>query len=213
MRTFKAILLAAAMLLILAGTAQAQHRGGSYGGNRGGQSHASPSYRGQYHAAPSYRGGGQHYAPRPNYGGRGGAYGYQHRYYPSHPNYGWNHYYPRHHYHPRYYTRYRYYYGYPYYYGGYWGGWPYFSFYYGAPYYGYGGSYYYQNDGSAAQWGYRDGLDAGRSDAVNGHSYRPYEWEAYRDADHGMSLNPYGGYREEYRRAFLDGYSRGYNGG
>ncbi len=87
----------------------------------------------------------------------------------------------------------------------------------------YGGGYggYYPNggygNGNAAQWGYRDGLQAGQRDRASGHSYRPTQWEAYRDADHGMSSS--GGYynsnqyKQQYRQAFMQGYQRGYGSG
>ena len=72
---------------------------------------------------------------------------------------------------------------------------------------------YYYGNGSAAQFGYRDGLVAGRRDRITGHSYRPYEWAAYRDGDHGLSISGYGSsgfYRQQYRQAFLNGYNEGY---
>jgi hypothetical protein len=96
--------------------------------------------------------------------------------------------------------------------------------YYNNGYYnnGYGNNGYYANgygnggyngNGYAAQFGYRDGLEAGRRDRMTGHSYRPYQWAAYRDADHGMSISGYGNsgfYRQQYRQAFLSGYNQGY---
>ncbi len=106
--------------------------------------------------------------------------------------------------------------------GGYWGNGTYRypnGGYYGGYYpnggYGYpSGGYGY---GAASQWGYRDGVQAGQRDRSTGHSYRPAQWEAYKDADHGMSSS--GGYynsnqyRQEYRQAFLDGYNQGYGAG
>ena len=76
----------------------------------------------------------------------------------------------------------------------------------------YGGNY--GNNGNAQRFGYQDGLTAGQRDRSSRHSYRPTEWEAYRDADHGMSSST--GYRSsddyksQYRNAFMNGYNQGY---
>lgn len=83
---------------------------------------------------------------------------------------------------------------------------------YSQPGYGYG--YGYAGNGNAAHFGNHDGLEAGQRDRASGHSYRPTEWEAYIDADHGMSSSS--GYRssdeykQEYRRAFMNGYNQAY---
>jgi len=73
---------------------------------------------------------------------------------------------------------------------------------------------YRRGDGSAARFGNQDGLEAGQRDRSDGHSYRPTEWESYKDADHGMSSsNGYRDsedYKQEYRQAFMNGYSQGY---
>jgi hypothetical protein len=77
-----------------------------------------------------------------------------------------------------------------------------------------GGGGYYGNNGNAQRFGYADGQQAGQRDRSSRHSYRPTEWEAYRDADHGMSSST--GYRSEndyktqYRQAFMNGYNQGY---
>lgn len=69
-------------------------------------------------------------------------------------------------------------------------------------------------DGNAQKFGYEDGRQAGQRDRNSRHSYRPTVWEAYRDADHGMSSSR--GYRSsedykrEYRRAFIEGYDQAY---
>ena len=68
-------------------------------------------------------------------------------------------------------------------------------------------------NGTAARFGMEDGLSLGRRDRESGHSSRPTAWKAYQDADHGMSsASGYssGQYKQEYRRAFMDGYSQGY---
>jgi hypothetical protein len=67
--------------------------------------------------------------------------------------------------------------------------------------------------GTAARFGTEDGQVLGRSDRQSGHSSRPTEWKAYRDADHGMSsASGYSSdqYKEEYRQAFVAGYNQGY---
>jgi hypothetical protein len=75
---------------------------------------------------------------------------------------------------------------------------------------GQGGNY---SNGNAQRFGYQDGMQAGQRDRSSRHSYRPTEWAAYRDADHGMSTSGYGGsnqYKQEYRQAFMNGYNQGY---
>jgi hypothetical protein len=69
-------------------------------------------------------------------------------------------------------------------------------------------------NGNAEKFGYEDGRQAGQRDRQGRHSYRPTVWEAYKDADHGMSSSS--GYRSsddykrEYRRAFIEGYDQAY---
>lgn len=71
-----------------------------------------------------------------------------------------------------------------------------------------------RTNGNAQKFGYQDGLQAGQRDRQGRHSYRPTEWEAYKDADHGMSSSS--GYRSadeykrEYRQAFVSGYDQAY---
>ena len=76
----------------------------------------------------------------------------------------------------------------------------------------YGGNGY--GNGSAQQFGHRDGVELGQRDRASRHSYRPTEWQAYKDADHGMSSsNGYRSsdqYKQEYRQAFMNGYNQGY---
>jgi len=76
---------------------------------------------------------------------------------------------------------------------------------------------YYGNgvgNGNAQRFGMQDGLEAGQRDRASRHSYRPTEWEAYRDADHGMSSSS--GYRSaddykrDYRQAFMNGYNQAF---
>jgi len=103
-------------------------------------------------------------------------------------------------------------YGYPN--GGYGNGYP--SGGYGYPNGGYGNGRGYGNGGygQAQQVGYQDGLTQGRGDRNTGHSYRPTEHAAYRDADHQHSV--IGGdsnqYKQAYRQGYMQGYQQGYNG-
>jgi hypothetical protein len=66
-------------------------------------------------------------------------------------------------------------------------------------------------NGNAARFGFSDGQEAGRRDRASRHTYRPTEWESYRDADHGMSSSS--GYRssEEYKREYRENFMQGYN--
>ncbi|MDP9268778.1 MAG: hypothetical protein M3P27_10710 [Acidobacteriota bacterium] len=82
-------------------------------------------------------------------------------------------------------------------------------------YYGGSGQYGGQNgNGSAQRFGFQDGQQLGQRDRASGHSYRPTEWQAYKDADHGMSAsNGYRNsdqYKQEYRQAFMNGYNQGF---
>jgi len=74
----------------------------------------------------------------------------------------------------------------------------------------YGGQY---GNNNAQRFGYQDGLQAGQRDRNSRHSYRPTEWQAYKDADHGMSSSGYSSsnqYKQQYRQAFMNGYNQGY---
>ena len=64
----------------------------------------------------------------------------------------------------------------------------------------------------AAENGYRDGLLKGREDADDRDDYDPSRHSWYRSADRGYERD-YGSpddYREQYRRAFLEGYNEAY---
>jgi len=64
----------------------------------------------------------------------------------------------------------------------------------------------------AAQTGYRDGYDQGRSDARDGDRYDPIRAKRYRSGDHEYH-DRYGSkdeYKREYRTAFEQGYEQGY---
>lgn len=60
--------------------------------------------------------------------------------------------------------------------------------------------------------GFQDGVERGTRDRQTGHSYRPTQHGAYRDADHGYDSR-YGDrdtYKQQYREGFLQGYRQGY---
>lgn len=67
----------------------------------------------------------------------------------------------------------------------------------------------------AQQNGYRDGVDAGRSDARDGDRFDPVRAKRYREGDHDYH-DRYGSrddYKREYRAAFEQGYREGYGRG
>jgi hypothetical protein len=78
----------------------------------------------------------------------------------------------------------------------------------------YNNGQYGNGNRNAERYGYQDGIQLGQSDRNSRHSYRPTEWKAYKDADHGMSSsNGYRSsddYKREYRQAFMNGYNQGY---
>ena len=67
----------------------------------------------------------------------------------------------------------------------------------------------------AAQAGYRDGFDAGRSDARDRNRFDPVRSKRYREGDHDYN-GRYGdrdSYKRDYRTAFEQGYREGYGQG
>ncbi|MFB3815031.1 MAG: hypothetical protein ACE14L_13060 [Terriglobales bacterium] len=75
-----------------------------------------------------------------------------------------------------------------------------------------GGSWgYNQGYQHAYNTGYQDGLLLGQNDRRTGHSYRPTEHAAYKDADHNYSL--VGGDKQTYKNEYRNGYNRGYQAG
>jgi len=80
---------------------------------------------------------------------------------------------------------------------------------------GYGNSGYNRGNNGAQQVGYADGVNDGRQDRQTGHSFRPTQQQAYKNADHNYN-QAYGGrqqYKDAYRVAYQQGYQQGYNGG
>lgn len=73
-----------------------------------------------------------------------------------------------------------------------------------------GGAYGYRS--TAAEYGYREGFEKGREDARDGDRYDPRRHGWYRDGDRHYDRR-YGSrdqWKDEYRRAFLQGYDDGY---
>jgi hypothetical protein len=65
----------------------------------------------------------------------------------------------------------------------------------------------------ATDTGYRDGLQAGLSDARQRKDFKPEKHEAYEDGKHGYRKE-YGDkklYKEQYRKGFLRGYEDAFN--
>ena len=78
---------------------------------------------------------------------------------------------------------------------------------YGAP----GSQPGYQGSDVAYDTGYQDGLREGAEDQRTGHSNRPHEHAAWKDADHNLSTvntNP-----QDYKNRYREGYERGYRDG
>jgi hypothetical protein len=63
----------------------------------------------------------------------------------------------------------------------------------------------------AAQNGFRDGYDQGRSDARDGDRYDPVGASRYRKGDH--DYNSRYGSKDEYKREYRSGFERGYDQG
>ena len=76
---------------------------------------------------------------------------------------------------------------------------------------------YYNRSGygfnTARRIGYQDGFSDGLNDRRTGHSYRPTHDSSFHHADRGYeySFGSRGYYKQTYRDAYLQGYSRGYN--
>jgi hypothetical protein len=70
------------------------------------------------------------------------------------------------------------------------------------------------SDQQAEQFGYQDGLAAGRKDQRHGDKFKPEDHDFYKDADHGWttSLGTKDNFKQFYRQGFVRGYQEGYNG-
>lgn len=75
---------------------------------------------------------------------------------------------------------------------------------YGGPGYGY--------RSPAAEYGYNEGLQKGREDAEDNRAYDPLRQKWYREGDrhYDSRYGPRDAWANEYRRAFREGYDRGY---
>jgi opacity protein-like surface antigen len=69
-------------------------------------------------------------------------------------------------------------------------------------------------DQQAEQFGYQDGLAAGRNDVRKGDKFKPEDHDFYKDADRGWtaSLGTKDNYKQFYRQGFVRGYEEGYKG-
>jgi hypothetical protein len=76
-------------------------------------------------------------------------------------------------------------------------------------------SYYDRRDSDyrsvAYNTGFQDGLDEGAKDRRTGHSFRPYEHAAWKDADHNLSTVRAN--KQDYKSRYREGYERGYQQG
>ena len=69
-------------------------------------------------------------------------------------------------------------------------------------------------DQQARQFGYQDGLAAGRADQMKGHAFKPDDHHLYKDATHGWAteLGTKEQFKQLYREGFVKGYEEGYKG-
>jgi hypothetical protein len=69
-------------------------------------------------------------------------------------------------------------------------------------------------DQQATQFGYQDGLAAGRADQRKGHKFDPHDHGLYKDGEHGWTstLGTKDEYKNLYREAFVKGYEDGFRG-
>ena len=69
-------------------------------------------------------------------------------------------------------------------------------------------------DREASQFGYQDGLAAGRHDQMKGDKFKPQDHDLYKDGTHGWtaSLGTKDQFKQLYREGFVKGYEEGYRG-
>ncbi len=69
-------------------------------------------------------------------------------------------------------------------------------------------------DQQAQQFGYQDGLAAGREDQMKGKSFKPQDHDYYKKALHGWTpdLGTQDQFKQLYREGFVKGYEEGYKG-
>lgn len=68
---------------------------------------------------------------------------------------------------------------------------------------------------AAQQIGYQDGITDGRNDALKRKKFKPEKHDAFKDGDHGYrhDYGDKGVYKQQYRQAYTEGYEDGYRGG
>jgi hypothetical protein len=69
-------------------------------------------------------------------------------------------------------------------------------------------------DQQAKQFGFQDGLAAGRHDAMKGDKFKPEDHDLYKNGLHGWtaSLGTKDQFKQLYREAFVKGYEEGFRG-
>ncbi len=69
-------------------------------------------------------------------------------------------------------------------------------------------------DNQAQQFGYQDGVAAGRQDAMKGNKFKPEDHDLYKSGTHGWAaeLGTKDEFKQLYRQAFIKGYEDGYKG-
>jgi hypothetical protein len=69
-------------------------------------------------------------------------------------------------------------------------------------------------DEQARQFGYQDGLAAGRADARNGDKFKPEDHDLYKNGLHGWTaaLGTKDQFKQLYREAWMKGYEEGFRG-
>ena len=69
-------------------------------------------------------------------------------------------------------------------------------------------------DQQATQFGYQDGLAAGRYDQMKGKQFKPEDHDLYKSGTHGWepSLGTKEQFKQLYREAFVRGYQEGFRG-
>jgi len=70
------------------------------------------------------------------------------------------------------------------------------------------------SDQQAKQFGYQDGLAAGRHDAMKGDKFKPEDHDLYKNGLHGWTtaLGTKDQFKQLYREAFVKGYEEGFRG-
>jgi hypothetical protein len=69
-------------------------------------------------------------------------------------------------------------------------------------------------DNQAQQFGYQDGLAAGRQDQMKGNKFKPEDHDLYKSGTHGWTseLGTKDQFKQLYREAFIKGYEAGFRG-